>query len=1092
MFFVKHVLESAVVKVILAGRFRVAAVYDLIFVKDNTLELVSVSGDGCAVTVVEQHVFDDVRDASVLSSSLGVDRLLLLTASGFLCIVSFDSQRKRFLCEHTEALCTEPQAASSPGHRLAVDLHNRAAAVGAFQSNITILPFLDAPLRFDKAIIYKCIGVMWSMTFLSLSADSANIVSLAVLLCRPSGEFDIVVIDIDATENKCFERYVWRVPDDEQPIRLIAVPTRSGHLILITDAGLWYLDASQPQQLLVGQRLLFKSVPGIVTASSGKVLIACATYDLGDPDTLYLLTEHGVLLRVTISASLFAIASSGQVHATSCMASLPNALLCLPGETSDGCIVSVATDVPQRLDTLSCLAPVVDSQLEDIDGDGQNVLVTCSGVAPCGSIRIVRNGIGVNSVVDASPPNFLGLTGIWTLRRGDHHASDGFSHMLISFIEDTRLLSIGAELDDVSESSLLQQDVATLAACTSGLGWIVQATSRGLFAVNSARNFTAAWTPPPDVHVTIAAVTDSVAILACSRDRVLVCVNILPQEDGTMRLMEAGTLSLGSEVSALEIAHFGHSGPVCIVGTYTTDLHVLGLAHGVQILHSQSLTMFSPEGISIPHCIRVMHSDSTSHVVIGARDGLTLCSDWTESFRTVAKPRRIGVSPVQLVDCRGHLLALSDRPWMLQVVRGQVVYTAVSFPSANHAVSIHSSAWPDGIAMFAAGCMHIISLSQRNQLDLTRIDVADSPKRLIYHKSTKRLILATSRMQSGTPTPDLYVVNPLQTAKPTAAHALRHGEAVFSMCCWQQGSASTELVLVGTGYANAQKGRLRVFALQRSGEQEGHFQLVQRLLLKFAGVVFCIVPYQRDLLLCSAGPNIYLLGGNASSGELVILKQTATRHFVHSICTYPTRIIVGERKDSVLVYDVTERNGFELRRADQAMRTIMDVKVLSESRVVAVDGSGSVLLFDCEQEADLRVSRPLHMVGYIRFGEIFNRVKRGWFSSPGTRSPKQIAMASSVLGSIIAVVEIDDENGRILAELQHRLQHCNATRPLCTNDHLLYRSRMSPFEGVIDGDFVNQFLTLTTVEQENVVHGWEGMQVRTLIHILDDITQQLK
>ena len=52
-------------------------------------------------------------------------------------------------------------------------------------------------------------------------------------------------------------------------------------------------------------------------------------------------------------------------------------------------------------------------------------MVTCSGAFKDGSLRIVRNGIGIN---DQASLALQGIKGIWALRSGGAHAT----HMVLS------------------------------------------------------------------------------------------------------------------------------------------------------------------------------------------------------------------------------------------------------------------------------------------------------------------------------------------------------------------------------------------------------------------------------------------------------------------------------------------------------------------------------------------------------------------------------------------------------------------------------------------------------------------------------------
>jgi DNA damage-binding protein 1 len=51
------------------------------------------------------------------------------------------------------------------------------------------------------------------------------------------------------------------------------------------------------------------------------------------------------------------------------------------------------------LERYANLGPIVDFCVVDLDRQGQGQVVTCSGAFKDGSIRVVRNGIGINEQV---------------------------------------------------------------------------------------------------------------------------------------------------------------------------------------------------------------------------------------------------------------------------------------------------------------------------------------------------------------------------------------------------------------------------------------------------------------------------------------------------------------------------------------------------------------------------------------------------------------------------------------------------------------------------------------------------------------------
>ena len=66
--------------------------------------------------------------------------------------------------------------------------------------------------------------------------------------------------------------------------------------------------------------------------------------------------------------------------------------------------LTISFDLPRSRPRWANIGPIVDFVVVDLERHGQGSLVTCSGGGKDGSLRIVRNGIGINEQARASPP----------------------------------------------------------------------------------------------------------------------------------------------------------------------------------------------------------------------------------------------------------------------------------------------------------------------------------------------------------------------------------------------------------------------------------------------------------------------------------------------------------------------------------------------------------------------------------------------------------------------------------------------------------------------------------------------------------------
>ena len=73
----------------------------------------------------------------------------------------------------------------------------------------------------------------------------------------------------------------------------------------------------------------------------------------------------------------------------------------------------------------------------DLDRQGQGQIITCSGAYKDGSLRIIRNGIGINEEASIELP---GMKGVWSLKPNSQHSYHKF--LVESFVGETRVLAI--------------------------------------------------------------------------------------------------------------------------------------------------------------------------------------------------------------------------------------------------------------------------------------------------------------------------------------------------------------------------------------------------------------------------------------------------------------------------------------------------------------------------------------------------------------------------------------------------------------------------------------------------------------------------
>lgn len=132
----------------------------------------------------------------------------------------------------------------------------------------------------------------------------------------------------------------------------------------------------------------------------------------------------------------------GEISTPECITYLDNGVLFIGSRLGDSQLVQLNTKPDDNgsyvmvMESFTNLAPIVDMCVVDLERQGQGQLVTCSGAFKEGSLRIIRNGIGIQEHGSIDLP---GIKGMWAL----NVASPG---NIYAFVETFRNLKLNSRI----------------------------------------------------------------------------------------------------------------------------------------------------------------------------------------------------------------------------------------------------------------------------------------------------------------------------------------------------------------------------------------------------------------------------------------------------------------------------------------------------------------------------------------------------------------------------------------------------------------------------------------------------------------------
>ncbi|XP_072950937.1 uncharacterized protein [Typha angustifolia] len=534
-------------------------------------------------------------------------------------------------------------------------------------------------------------------------------------------------------------------------------------------------------------------------------------------------------------------------------------------EMGDGMVLKLVHGKLVYKNSIQNIAPILDISIADYHDEKQDQIFACCGMSPEGSLRIIRSGISVEKLLRTASI-YVGVAGIWTLRMKEtdiHH-----SFLVLSFVEETRVLSVGLSFNDVSDAVGFQPDVCTLACGLMADGLLVQIHNRGVrlclpttFAHPDGAPFSVpictSWCPDK-VTIIVGAVGHELVIVATSSPCILYILGVRLLSAYHYELYEIRHMKLLDEVSCISIPregvklgplasklsanndhrtsipHKNKVGKIVVIGTHKPSVEILSLEHdepySVGVLAVGLISINNAFGCPISGCIpedvRLVSIDR-SYILSGLRNGMLLRFEWPalsaisqseESmpvFLELIAVRRIGISPVVLVPLQdspdADIIVLSDRPWLLHSARHSLAYSSISFQQATHVTPVSSVDCPMGILFVAENSLNLVEMVHNKRLNVQKFSIAGTPREVLYHSKSKTLLVRRTQQCGASISSDICRVDPL-SGFVLSKFKCDPGESAKCMQIVRVGNE--QVLIVGTSQSAGQ-------IIMPSGEAEG-------------------------------------------------------------------------------------------------------------------------------------------------------------------------------------------------------------------------------------------------------------------------------
>lgn len=399
------------------------------------------------------------------------------------------------------------------------------------------------------------------------------------------------------------------------------------------------------------------------------------------------------------------------------------------------------------LETYSNIGPIRDMIM--VESDGQPQLVTCSGAEKDGSLRVIRNGIGIEELASV---DLAGVVGIFPIRLGS--VTDNY--VIVSLAEETHVLQItGEELEDVQ---LLQisTELPTMFASTifgpDSSDVILQVTEKQV-RLMSFSGLSKFWEPTNGESiskVSVNAINGQVIVAARDTVYFLSCV---VEEMGALDIKLIAERKFEEEIACLDISNerddYTKPGTFLVLTLWSTfSMEVLQLPDLKTVCQTNLPSKIVPRSV-VATCIEEVH-----YLLVAFGDGALIyyVFDIKSGTHGEAKKSSVGTRPPSLHRVRNknrqHLFVCSDRPVIIFSSSKKLVFSNVNVKVVNTVCSLSSSAYRDCLVISDGNSMVFGTVDDIQKIHVRSIPMGESVLRIAYQKNTGTYGVCSTRSDS--------------------------------------------------------------------------------------------------------------------------------------------------------------------------------------------------------------------------------------------------------------------------------------------------------------------------------------------------------
>nr|XP_020647984.1 DNA damage-binding protein 1 isoform X3 [Pogona vitticeps] len=542
---------------------------------------------------------------------------------------------------------------------------------------------------------------------------------------------------------KEFNKGPWKQENVEaEASMVIAVPEPFGGAIIIGQESITYHNGDK--YLAIAPPIIKQST----IVCHNRVDPNGSRYLLGDMEgrLFMLLLEKEEQMDGGVSLKDLRVELLGETSIAECLTYLDNGVVFVGSRLGDSQLVKLNVDSNEQgsyvvaMETFTNLGPIVDMCVVDLERQGQGQLVTCSGAFKEGSLRIIRNGIGIHEHASIDLP---GIKGLWPLRSDPHHETD--NTLVLSFVGQTRVLMLNGEEVEETELTGFVDDQQTFFCGNVAHQQLIQITSASVRLVSQEpKALVSEWKEPNRKNISVASCNSCQVVVAVGR--VLYYLEIHPRE-----LKQISCTEMEHEVACLDITPLGDTtgmSPLCAIGLWTDiSARILKLP-SFELLHKEMLG-----GEIIPRSILMTTFESSHYLLCALGDGALFYFGLNIESGLLSDRKKVtlGTQPTVLRTFRSlsttNVFACSDRPTVIYSSNHKLVFSNVNLKEVNYMCPLNSDGYPDSLALANNSTLTIGTIDEIQKLHIRTVPLYESPRKICYQEVSQCFGVLSSRIE---------------------------------------------------------------------------------------------------------------------------------------------------------------------------------------------------------------------------------------------------------------------------------------------------------------------------------------------------------